>query len=165
MKTILAKRDDGKGLSEVLFDERDTKIVGDWSWRVSANGYVYRNAWALKRNHKLYLHRAILLCLGASRRIEVDHINGNKLDNRRENIRLCTRGHNNAARGRHRKGLSSKYRGVTWAKDKKRWQAQIGIGGKNKMLGRFKTEEEAARAYDAAARQFYGDFARPNFED
>lgn len=163
MPTILAKRDDRKGSSEVLFDGQDAKIIEGRNWRVTANGYVYRNAWFLRRCVKIYLHRELLGICASGRRVEVDHKNGNKLDNRRENIRTCSRGLNNANRRKPRAGKSSRYRGVTWAKDKQRWQAQIGFRGKNLLIGRFETEEDAARAYDVEAGKLFGQFARPNF--
>lgn len=157
---IPARRDDGKGLSEIQFDDQDADLVGKWKWRVTGNGYAYRNAWVDGRSVKTYLHRVILNPTGS---VEVDHINGDRLDNRRSNLRPCTRADNNAAARRTRKGRSSKFRGVTWAKDKQRWQAQIGYRGKNIILGRFAAEEDAARRYDEEARKLYGDFARPNF--
>lgn len=162
--TIPVARDFHKDMVQAVLDKEDATVVGGYKWRVNSQGYVYRNDWNGGRQRKLYLHRVVMGIANMARGIEVDHRNGDKLDNRRENLRLCTRGHNNAAR-RKQTGCSSKFRGVTWDKDKKRWQAQIGFRGKNKVLGRFKVEEDAARAYDKEARKLYGEFAQPNLQD
>lgn len=93
----------------------------------------------------------------------VDHINGDRLDNRRANLRVCTQTENLANGKPHRDG-KSKYRGVCFRKREGTWRAQISLGGqKSKYLGQYPTEEEAAMAYDHAARERYGDFARLNF--
>ena len=93
--------------------------------------------------------------------MEVDHKNGDGLNNTRENLRICTR-EQNARNRRSVSGSTSKYLGVSWCKDKKRWRAQISAYGKCKKLGRFKTELEAAIIYNIAARKYYGRFAKPN---
>lgn len=90
----------------------------------------------------------------------VDHVNGDGLDNRRVNLRPATRSQN---QGNRRKFLStaSQYKGVTpWAKDKARW---IAVCRRKKVLGVFNSEAEAALAYDAAARQEFGEYAALNF--
>ena len=98
----------------------------------------------------------------------VDHINGDKLDNRRENLRLATRGENevNKRKRRTHKGRkpTSKYKGVTKIKDrrKKRWRAIITFQKRIIHLGNFYTEKEAAEAYNEAAKKYYGDFAYLN---
>jgi hypothetical protein len=92
---------------------------------------------------------------------QVDHINLNKLDNRRDNLRMCTPAENLrnvGARNRH-----SNYKGVRFYKN--RWVAEIGINYQHVYLGRFKLEEEAAKAYDKAARELHGEFARTNFQE
>lgn len=69
----------------------------------------------------------------------IDHINGDGLDNTRENLRICTQGQNNRNRKASKNG-TSKYLGVSWDKDKKRWRCQIRTNGKAKKLGRFRTD-------------------------
>ena len=83
--------------------------------------------------------------------LEVDHINGVKTQNNIENLRMVTREMNRRSFLTKRRGCSSQFRGVTWDKNKKRWQARIQVDGKGKHLGRYDEEEEAARAYNKAA--------------
>jgi len=90
----------------------------------------------------------------------VDHINGNGLDNRRSNIRLSTYSHNSANMKKYEG--TSKYKGVSWMKNKKSWLAQINSKGKHWYLGRFKNEEDAAIVYNVAAQLVFGKFARLN---
>jgi hypothetical protein len=108
------------------------------------------------------LHRAII---NAPKGLYVDHINGDTLDNRRANLRIATNSQNQANRIRLKSGTSSRYRGVTWNKASQKWQAGIKCNLKSTHLGLFESEEEAARAYDRAAREMFGSFARPNFEE
>ncbi len=91
----------------------------------------------------------------------VDHRNGNGLDNRRSNLRPATSTQNSANKRKTRG--SSRYKGVTWNKNAKRWQASIQVNRKRRHLGYFLAEEPAARAYDAAARLTFGAFAALNF--
>jgi hypothetical protein len=90
----------------------------------------------------------------------VDHVDHNGLNNRRSNLRAATKAQN-AANERKRPGCSSQYKGVVWHRN--RWQARIEIGDEYRYLGRFVSEEEAARAYDAAAVTAWGQYANPNF--
>jgi hypothetical protein len=105
----------------------------------------------------IYIHRDILKAPYGS---VVDHANGNSLDNRRKNIRICTVGQNNCNSGA-RRGSASQYCGV--GRCGNRWQARIIFEKTYHHLGVFKTEEEAARAYDRAARELHGEFAWQNF--
>lgn len=99
----------------------------------------------------------------------VDHINHDKLDNRRENLRLATHQQNkwNVPKQKHRDGRqpTSQYKGVSLYKSNGKWTASIKAGERNIRLGYFLTEEEAARAYDAAAREHFGEFAYLNFPE
>lgn len=88
----------------------------------------------------------------------VDHINGNKLDNRKSNLRICS----NAENCRNSRGTGkNRFKGVFWVAN--RWMAQIAVDRKTIYLGRFKDEEQAARAYDKAARKHHKEYARLNF--
>ena len=112
----------------------------------------------------VYMHRVIT---GAREGEHVDHINGNTLDNRRNNLRKCSAQDNvrNRRKPSHRAGrpTTSIYKGVSWQPRESRWYATIGINGQQIVLGRFTDEIEAAHAYDRAARQHFGAFARLNF--
>lgn len=104
--------------------------------------------------------RLARLIVDAPEGLVVDHINGNPLDNRRENLRLCTVKENNWNR-RRRIGGSSRFKGVSRAGN--RWKAIIWPNGSQKYLGSYADPEEAARAYDRAAAEEYGEFACLNF--
>ena len=97
--------------------------------------------------------------------IDVDHIDGNRLNNDIFNLRLATRSQNLQNRTKHVIGNSSHsvYKGVSKATGKRGWRAAIYPNGKTKWLGIFTTEIEAALAYDEAARELYGEFAKTNF--
>lgn len=94
--------------------------------------------------------------------MQIDHINGVRDDNHIENLRLATP-IGNARNQRKQAGRTSRYKGVSFHKRLKRWQASIGIGnGKRLYIGYFDCEEAAARAYDAAAQREFGEFAKLN---
>jgi hypothetical protein len=141
------------------FDE-----LSAYRWRVSYFGYVVRNATGAEKDaglpHVVTMHRQIMQPPGD---MEVDHRNRDTLDNRDENLRVCTTAEN------RRNSLSfrgkSKYKGIYLHKDTGRWMARLVIDNKTYFLGRYVAEEEAARAYDAAALHHYGAFARTNFPD
>jgi hypothetical protein len=93
----------------------------------------------------------------------VDHTNTNSLDNRRSNLRLATPSQNSCNSRRDKSNTYSRYRGVSFSKRKQKWFAAIRANGKKIWLGYFKTEIDAARAYDRAAREYHKEFASLNF--
>jgi hypothetical protein len=99
--------------------------------------------------------------MGAGR---FDHKDGNGLNNTRSNLRPCTQGQNNMNQ-RKRKNATSRFKGVTWSAADEKWKACITANHVQHHLGYFCDEEEAARAYDKAARSLHGEFARLNFPE
>ena len=110
---------------------------------------------------KMYNVWVIQLLLRWLKPTMVDHINGNGLDNRKENLRFCTNGQN-IAWGKKRKG-ASKFKGVSWYTNRKIWVSKLKSNGVNYFLGYFEKENDAAKAYDIAAMKYHGEFARLNF--
>lgn len=143
----------------VTVDAADVPALFGFRWYPQGAGYVVR--WDPERKRQVYMHRALL---DAPAGYEVDHINRNKLDNRRSNLRLATRRQNNANNGVARNN-SSGYRGVSRNnRNGLLWRAYITVGGRQTPLGSsFATPEEAALAYDAAALRAFGEFASLNF--
>lgn len=112
---------------------------------------------------KYYCHRIIWKWMtGEDPPHQIDHRNGNSLDNRWNNLRLATPGQN-LANQKSTPGSSSRYLGVHWCNKHKKWIAQIRKNNKNHRLGSFSNEEKAAKVYDRAARRFHGEFANLNF--
>jgi hypothetical protein len=147
---------------EAVIDLADIPLVTGWNWTAHSSRrtfYAFRRETVVggKFRQKLVLmHRLIL---NAPDGLKVDHINGDGLDNRRENLRLATVAENNRNVGL-RSNNTSGIKGVRFHKPHGKWQAQIMIGGCQKHLGYFETAEDARDAYARAAVQFHGHFAR-----
>jgi HNH endonuclease/AP2 domain-containing protein len=143
----------------VLVDEADYEWLKQWRWQFQ-HGYAIRVTKFLGVSKTLFMHREIM---NPQKGFEVDHINHNKLDNRRENLRICTRSQNQSNNGLSRINTSG-FKGVTFHKKTQKWQSQIGIDGKIVYIGLFDTPEKAAHAYDEVAREKHGVFANLNFD-
>ena len=141
----------------IEIDEADFPLVSAHKWTVYryGRGVEYAVYWDGKRN--VYLHRFLL---GSPAGMIIDHINGDGLDNRRANLRICSNLENRRNQ-KLRVDSASGYKGV--CRNSGKWQAKIRIEGKWHSLGLFVDKEDAARAYDAAAIRTFGDFARLNF--
>jgi len=131
-----------------LIDKEDIGILGDKFWYLQNTGYV--------NNKKgIPLHRLIMNCPKGK---YIDHINGNKLDNRKANLRICTNAENLRNRAMTKKNKSG-YKGVHWSNRYKKWVASIGKNYKVFVLGQYNTPEEAYAAYCKAAMELHGEFA------
>lgn len=145
-----------RGASTVV-DDCDFERFGHLKWHLSHYGYAVRNE--TNNTGVVYLHRAIL---EAPDGVDVDHASGDKLDNRRSNIRLCTRVQNLRNKPKRSGKFTSKFKGVSWHSVVGKWRARINVGGRQIVIGYFDDEQNAANAYDAAANQSFGEFARLN---
>lgn len=171
MKQILLAN--GKGV--VLIDDADYEKVSKYHWFRSTprtskrhNGirfYAYAQLGRRPNRKCVLMHRFIL---DVEPGVQVDHLDWDGLNNQRENMRLASAS-NNAAysiNGRGRISLYTEYKGVSFFKKRNLWMARIGNGAKGtSYIGCFKTAEEAARAYDEAAKARFGAFARLNFPE
>lgn len=147
-----------KGYVAVI-DAADVPLVGQWNWTAKVsetNVYAKRNDCSAKQHRVLYLHRAIT---GAPPDMEVDHIDGDGLNNRRGNLRIATRTQN-SINVKRRASNSSGYKGACWDKNRSCWVAHIRVAGVQKHLGRFPTAQEAHAAYAAASAKLHGEFGR-----
>lgn len=127
------------GLGIALVDASDHELVAGRRWHLHAQGYACTGG----GSSRSLMHRLILnLAKGDGH--SVDHINRDKLDNRRANLRICTHAENMQNLGA--KGGSSQYRGVSWDSKRQTWVADVSPEGKKKTLGRFATELDAAKA-------------------
>ena len=131
-----------------VIDLEDVEKVRGRSWHRHSHGYAATRT----GGPALYLHR---LLLDAPKDLQIDHIDGNPTNNRRANLRMCAHS-DNRKNLRKPSNNTSGFKGVSWRKDTKRWEARI----KNKHLGYFDTPEQAKAAYDAAAARLFGEFRR-----
>lgn len=164
-KRVLIDNGDGthtvpltKGLSAII-DSADAEAIGKYNWhasKVRSGHYAKRATLRGGVPERFYMHREIV---SAPDGMEVDHKNGDMLDNRRSNLRVCTR-EQNAANQRIPVTNTSGLKGVSWNKHAGRYGARIRIDGKARHLGYFDTPEAAHAAYCAAAVERRGEFAR-----
>ena len=143
-----------------IVDDEDYAKFGHLKWHYSHGRAMRRDGYKKKTNY--WLHREIM---GNPDGLVVDHINGNPLDNRKSNLRICTQAMNCKNVSKTKKKTSSVYKGVYYApRNKNKWQAYIGSSstGKRINLGSYATEEQAAKAYNDAAISLYGEFAKLN---
>lgn len=149
--------------------DRQDADLGAMLWAAIPNGsgHIYaargvRNGgrWTLDLLHRVILARKLARPLRPGE--QVDHINGDPLDNRRANLRPATHAQNRRNNRVYMTNASG-YKGVYWHKQRRKWQARIQHNSRLRHLGYFDTPIEAARAYDDAARELYGEFAALNF--
>ena len=144
---------------EILIDKENYDLVSQFNWTVDGTKYKYfkRDVQINNKRTKIYLHRFIMRC---DKGFVVDHINGNVLDNRKQNLRICSKKEN--CRNANKKTL----KGISIRTDgrKKKYCATIMVNYKRIYLGDFFTKKEAATAYDNAAKKYFGEFANLNYK-
>lgn len=148
MKEINLENSDKK----VIVDDENYEAISKTKWRIDSDGYA-------RGSQSVRMHRLIT---NAPKGAEVDHINNNKLDNRKANLRICNRQQNQWNK-KPQENNTSGYKGVTWNKKDKRYRAQISYNNKMLHIGSFGNAIEAAKAYDKIAKELYGNYAWLNF--
>jgi hypothetical protein len=146
-----------KGKTTIVDDE-DYEYLNQFKWYYNT-GYAVRGKKIGGKGIKILMHRLIMGVTDS--KVHIDHFNHNKLDNRKENLRIATQQQNQFNK-KPKENSSSKYKGVTWCKSRKKWFSMIQINGKQKNLGGFDSEIEAAQAYNLKAKELFGEFAYLN---
>jgi len=152
---------------KVLIDDEDVEQVMRHKWfphtkasPSSSRTYIIEYTGKAKGKRDTSLHRLVMGCEKGDGTV-IDHINGNTLDNRKENLRRCKQAQN--SRNRVKGKGTSQYKGVCWDKSKKAWEASIKYCYKLYHLGVYSSEVDAGRIYDIVALLFFKEFARTNF--
>ena len=141
-----------------LVDDQDYEMINRSTWCVMAAGNNYYARTTTREPKTVLMH---YLLLPRTPGFETDHIDGNGLNNQRENLRYSTDSQNQMNQ-KPQLGTSSKYKGVSWNKRRRKWQAQIKLNYRGIYLGYFKEEKDAALTYNLAALEYFGEFAHLN---
>lgn len=146
-----------------LVDDDMYDYLMQWKWHAHCYG---NNIWYARRNEGLIPFRKTVdmhqVIITSPPGYKIDHRNRDGLDNRRENLRVCTNSENQANRGVPANNKTG-YKGVHWSKRERKYRAQIRVNSKHYDLGTFDNPIDAAKAYDAAAKEHFGEFAWTNF--
>lgn len=162
MKTIKLTKGQFTKVSDNWFEELNAlNWYADYKSHVKSF-YAARKAPRINGKSKpIYMHRVIA---NAPTGMQVDHIDGNTLNNQVENLRICTTSQNRT-NNKKQSNNTSGFTGVTWRPKLKKWAAQIQLNKKGFYLGIFENLEDAAKAYDKKAKELFGKFARLNFSE
>lgn len=144
----------GELKGQAIIDTEDKEIVSKHKWGCTPDGYVKSSA------QRLLLHRLVMNC--TDKYLQVDHINGNPLDNRKANLRLVTNQQNQFNSKNTGSGNNSR-KGVSFRKDRNKWRAYIMLNGKQIALGSFDTEAEAIKARIQAEEKYYQEYRREEY--
>jgi len=144
------------GTQIVYFDIEDFDKIKNYKWHINKTYNTYR-VWAQIKRKTMYMHKIIL----NNEIKDIDHINGNGLDNRKCNLRACNKSQNGMNRGAPSSNTSG-YKGVYYKKRDKKWVAFISVNGKHYNGGSFKDINMAAVKYNEMAIKYHGEYARLN---
>ena len=153
-KILLSRQGKNKGKYFAIVDDVDFDYLNQWKWCFHSNYAAGRKQGKYTAMHTLIMN--------TPRGREVDHINGNGLDNRQENLRIVNRGQNRM-NCKKSKNNNSGYKGVGWFEKAKKWRAQIQFNKKRIHLGVFNNPMKAAKFYDKKAKELFGEYAKLNF--
>lgn len=144
-----------------IVDETDAAAVQQYKWHASktSDGHYYARGYVQQGGEwvKVYMHRHLT---GAAKGVDVDHKNGDTLDNSRSNLRVCSHAEN--MQNVQARVSNGRTKGVSFDRTRNKYQAYINVNGKRISLGRFATEDEAIAAHNAAALVHHGEFAALN---
>jgi HNH endonuclease/AP2 domain len=143
---------------QAIVDDDDYEDLVKYNWHHHKNGYAMRHERVNGKRVPIRMHRVVI---SAPDGYDVDHKNGDKLDNRKANLRLATRSQNNYNKG-VQSNSSSGFKGVSWSKQRNKWRARIHVDKKEINLGFFEYQIDAAFAYNEAAIKYHGEFAKLN---
>ena len=142
----------------VLVDDEDFEYLNQYKWyadKGSSTFYAKRDVWVNRKRTRILMHCEILNGKG------IDHIDHNGLNNQKNNLRFCTNSENSMNR-RKQENCTSVYKGVYFSNPAKKWRADIMFNYKHIFLGHFVSEVEAAKAYNAKAKELFREFANLN---
>lgn len=157
VKQIFLNGEKASGLF-ALVDDCDFELLSACRWHLVVNTYAGRNVREGEKYSIAYMHRVIM---NAPKGVLVDHINHNPLDNRRENLRLCSHAQNMRNKRMHPKNKTG-FRGVSVHPETGKYRATIRYQGKTRHIGLFETAESAATAWNEKALEIWGEFASLN---
>lgn len=141
-----------------LVDDEDYEKLNKFKWYLNSEGYAVRDVFSKGIRKNTRMHRVVA---NPPDGMDTDHVNRNRLDNRKENLRVCTRSEN-LRNSSLRSDNATGYKGVAFHKFSSLYHATINVDKKQKSLGYFKTPKEAAKAYNDAALILFGEFSKLN---
>jgi len=141
-----------------LVDDADYEHLNKFKWLSETAGYIRRYDYTKTKRAVVLMHREIM---NPPKEMHIDHANGKVYDNRRSNLRICTRSQNQMNK-KISGANTSGHRGVRWKKQSQKWVAEIKVQGIPKFLGSFKNREAAILIYRQAAKNYFGEFC-PNY--
>jgi len=150
-----------------FIDGEDFDKIKEYTWGVNYNKNA--DSFYIKTNKRLDINKRTVILLhrlimNYPKNMVIDHINGNTLDNRKENLRVCTIGENSCNCKKYSNGKLSKFKGVSFDKNVKKYKAYIKKNRKYIHLGYFMTEKEASEAYDVASKKYHGEYSKTNYK-
>jgi len=142
-----------------IVDDEDFEFLSQWKWHITTNGYAVRRQKIGEKIANIWMHRVIAKTPDG---LVTDHIDCDKLNNQKANLRCCSKQGNAVNSSKYNKPCSSRYKGVSKMKGRNKWEAYICVDGKKSNIGYFLSEEDAAQAYNSFAIKEYGSFAQLN---